>query len=312
MIVVTVAALFAAPVQPPMLMRKILLPVIGVMLGAGFSPSLLDAPSAWLGPLTALPVFIAVAFGAAFAVYRVVGRYDPVTAYFAAAPGGLNDMMVLGAEAGGSERKIALAHASRILIVVSAVSLFYGVILDVTAMGQGRPYVPFSAVPLSDLAILASCALLGALGAPYLRLPAPAILGPMVLSGAVHLSGLTDAPPPTFVVNAAQLVMGAVVGCRFFGVSPREVAHDMGMSAIATGAMLVAALTISAAVSRLTGLPLDQVFLSFSPGGLVEMSLLALALGADIAFVASIHVIRIVLVIALAPVVFRVIGRRGA
>ncbi|MEM9971238.1 MAG: AbrB family transcriptional regulator, partial [Pseudomonadota bacterium] len=138
---------------------------------------------------------------------------------------------------------------------------------------------------------------------------APQILGPMILSAIVHLTGLTDAPPPTLIVNAAQLVMGSVVGCRFLGVAFGEVVRDIWGSTIAALAMLVAAVATSLAVTQIAALPLDQVFLSLSPGGLVEMSLLALALGADIAFVASIHIIRIVAVIAMAPLVFRFVGR---
>ncbi len=305
MIVVTVAAMSATPLKPPMLLRKILLPVIGVMLGAGFHPSLLDAPAAWLGPLVALPVFIALAFAAGFAIFRSLGKFDTVTAYFAAAPGGLNDMMIIGAAAGGDERRIALAHATRILIVVGAVSLFYGLVLDVTTTGDARPYVTFADVPLRDLAILAACAVLGALGAPYLRVPAPQILGPMVLSGIVHITGITDAPPPSLIVHAAQLVLGTVIGCRFLGVSIREMSRDLGTSALASLAMLAAALVASFGVAQATALPMDQIFLSYSPGGLVEMSLLALALGADIAFVATLHILRIVCVIAAAPIVFR-------
>ena len=309
MIVVTIAAISALPLKPPILLRKILLPVIGVMLGAGFHPSLLDAPAAWIGPLLTLPAFIGLAFAAAFAIFRNIGKYDVVTAYFAAAPGGLNDMMIIGSEAGGNERQIALAHATRILIVVAMVSLFYGLVLNVTTTGSDRPYVTFADVPLRDLAILAACAVIGALGAPYLRVPAPQILGPMVLSGLVHITGVTDAPPPSLIVNAAQLVLGTVIGCRFLGVSIREMAKDLATSAIATIAMLAAALIASYAVAQVTALPMDQVFLSYSPGGLVEMSLLALALGADIAFVATLHILRIVLVIAAAPVVFRAFKR---
>ncbi|MEM9971766.1 MAG: AbrB family transcriptional regulator, partial [Pseudomonadota bacterium] len=218
MILVTLAALAGAPLQPPIALRKVMVPVIGVLLGSGFHPSLLEAPSTWLVPLAFLPVFIALAFAAAYAVFRYMAGFDRVTAYFAAAPGGLNDMMILGGEAGGSERRIALAHATRILVVVSAVSLFYGLFLSVQTSDAGPTYVAFAAIPLPDLAILGACAVLGAWAAPRLHLPAPQILGPMILSAIVHLTGLTDAPPPTLIVNAAQLVMGSVVGCRFLGV----------------------------------------------------------------------------------------------
>ena len=73
--------------------------------------------------------------------------------------------------------------------------------------------------------------------------------------------------------------------------------------------MVLIALATAVTVARLTGLELSQTFLAFSPGGLPEMSLLALAMGADIAFVATLHIARITLVIAIAPLVFKLLKR---
>jgi len=47
--------------------------------------------------------------------------------------------------------------------------------------------------------------------------------------------------------------------------------------------------------------------LAYAPGGLAEMSLIALALHADVAFVSSHHVVRILLIVTLAPLTFRLL-----
>ena len=58
------------------------------------------------------------------------------------------------------------------------------------------------------------------------------------------------------------------------------------------------------------GVGLDQAMLALAPGGLTEMGLIALAIHADVAFVALHHVVRILIVIVFAPVLFRwVLGR---
>ncbi len=309
-IVVTIAAVFGAKLAAPDMLRKLLLPILGVMLGSGFAPDILSQAGGWLFTIAILPIYVAAAFGVAFVVYRKIGRYDVVTAYFSSAPGGLNDMMLIGAAAGGIERRIALAHASRILVVVSFVSFFFTVVLDVSATGTARPSVGFADVPAPDLAILLACAILGTWIAPKLRLPAPQILGPMILSAIAHLTGLTGAPPPTLAVNAAQLVMGTVVGCRFLGVPAREILRDIGLAMVASGLMLVVALGTALTVAQVSGIAFGQTFLTFAPGGLPEMSLLSLAMGADVAYVATIHILRIVIVIAVAPLVFRLLRPR--
>jgi hypothetical protein len=59
----------------------------------------------------------------------------------------------------------------------------------------------------------------------------------------------------------------------------------------------------------MTGLPVVALMLAFAPGGLAEMSLIAIAIGADAAFVATHHVVRIFLIVVLAPLAFRFVKR---
>ena len=73
--------------------------------------------------------------------------------------------------------------------------------------------------------------------------------------------------------------------------------------------MLVVALAFALIVSRLTGVHMSQTFLAYSPGGLAEMSLLALAMGQDVAYVSVMHVVRLTLVIGAATPLFRVLAR---
>jgi uncharacterized protein len=65
------------------------------------------------------------------------------------------------------------------------------------------------------------------------------------------------------------------------------------------------------AVSRLTGFDATTVMLAYSPGGLAEMSLIAIALNAEVALVAAHHIIRIVLVMVMAAPIFALMKRLG-
>ena len=74
--------------------------------------------------------------------------------------------------------------------------------------------------------------------------------------------------------------------------------------------MLLIALGFAEVIVLAGGMPLAQAFLAYAPGGLTEMSLLTLAIGQDVTYVSVIHVIRITLVIAAAPLVFAMIRKR--
>ena len=52
------------------------------------------------------------------------------------------------------------------------------------------------------------------------------------------------------------------------------------------------------------------LILAYSPGGLAEMSLIALALHTEVAFVAAHHIVRVVLVMVAAGPLFGLIGGR--
>lgn len=305
----TIAAITRAPVVAPIMLRPLVIPIIGVMLGSGLSAEVLANAVAWWPSMLLLVPFLAVAGATSYQFYRRIGGFDPVTAFFSAMPGGLNDMVILGAAAGGEERRIALAHAVRILVVIVFVVLFFGLVLGVASDRQSRPYVEIGVLGMADVGWLVTTGLAGVPLGRVLRLPAAPMLGPMILSGAAHVAGLVVVPPPTILIITAQIVLGTVIGCRFAGARLRDIGRDMALGAGSSALMILVAVSFAEALARLTGTDLRQAFLAYSPGGLTEMSLLALAMGQDIAYVSISHVARIVVVIFGAPLVFRLIGR---
>jgi uncharacterized protein len=310
MIGTTIAAMMGAPIRGPDKLRPYVIPVIGVLLGSSVTMEVVRGAVGWWPALVILIPFLVGAAVLSFGFYRRIAGYDTVTAYFCAMPGGLNDMLVLGAEAGGEEKRIALAHATRILVVVSFVVLFYGVVLQVAPASRGQGWVNLDVLSLRDWLILGTCAVLGARLGVLARLPAPQILGPMILSGAAHVTGLVIVPPPTLAVVVAQIVVGTVVGGRFIGATPREVGRDIGIASVSTGLMIAVALGFAWLLTAWTGAPLTQTFLAYAPAGLTEMSLLALAMQQDVAFVSAMHIIRITLVIMAAAPIFALLARR--
>lgn len=310
MIGTTIAAMAGLPVRGPGKLRPIVIPVIGVLLGSGITADLFGQLGSFALTLILLPLFLSAAAAVSYIVYRRLGGYDPVTAFYAAMPGGLNEMLLIGAAAGGDEKKIALAHAARILIVIFLVVLYFGIVLGVRSGQGGRGFVPLSALSVGDYLILGGCAVAGAILGKALRLPAAPVFGPMILSGIVHVAGWVHVAPPSVIIITAQIVIGTVIGARFVGASVREILHDIGIGLVATIGMLAVAILFAESIARIMGMPLSQAFLAYAPGGLTEMSLLTLTLGQDIAYVSVTHIIRITMIIAVAPTVFRWI-RRG-
>ena len=132
----------------------------------------------------------------------------------------------------------------------------------------------------------------------------------MILSALVHVSGFTAARPPAEAVAVAQVVIGTAVGCRFAGIPVRRILDVLVTGAASTVFMMGAALVSALALARATGLPFPALVLAFAPGGLAEMSLISLSMGIDTAFVATHHIVRILFLVACAPIAFRLLARR--
>ncbi len=309
MVFVTVAAVSGAQVRLPYMLRQSMVVFIGAMLGSQFTPELLDRISHWLVTISVLAIYGALALALVLYYLKLVGSYDPVTAYFAAAPGGLNDMTLIGRDMGGDDRVIALTHASRILLVVFTIPIMFRLFGGYEAPPGMLPRGPGFDLPLQEWLMLAGCAIVGPFIARRLRLPAAFLLGPLVLSATSHIVGWSSSSPPAGLVAAAQVVLGTAVGCRFAGTHYKEVLRIIRVSLGSAVIWMASAVGFGLLIAEITGLPWYVITLAYAPGGLAEMSLVAFGIGQDVAFVATHHLCRIGMVVLLAPLAFKLIAR---
>lgn len=305
----TMAASIAnAPILGPARLRPAVVAVIGVLLGSRFTPDIVAGASAWIGTVAVLMVYVVAVALVVVPFYRFVGRFDWVTSYFAGMPGGLSEMIEIGEANGAKPAPIILAHSLRIVVTIALIAFWFRIV-EGHAVGSSMGAADAPLTWLDALLLLAS-AVLGSLLGKWLRFPAPTFLGPLLVSAVLHLVGLTESAPPGLLVNTAQVLLGTVLGCRFLGISARTVLPAAVLAIGATLLTLALALCAGLAMGHLAGIAPDQALLALAPGGLTEMGLIALAIQADVAFVALHHVVRILFVIVLAPLAFRLLTVR--
>ncbi len=306
---ITLLAVLGVPLAMPVLLRNVMVAVLGVMLGSGFTPEIVQRIGDWVVSLAALALYLATAGAASYLYFRRICGYDEPTAYFSAMPGGLTEMTVVGTAMGGDTRIISLTHASRILLVVMALPFAFQILTGYEPGARPPIGLPLLALRPQDLAVLAVCGVVGVVLARRFRLPAAALVGPMLLSAGVHLAGWTAAKPPLELVALAQVVVGTAIGCRFAGARAALIVRTMFGAAGGSVVLLLASLGFALAIGQVTGLSRQALVLAYSPGGLAEMSLIGIAIGADSAFVATHHIVRVFLVVVTAPQVFRLLRR---
>lgn len=298
-----VAALVGVPMKGLPAASNALRTVLGVAVGASITPALVGRLDEMAASLMLVPPFILVIGAVGYPFFRRVCGFDKATSFYAAMPGGLQDMLIFGEEAGGDPRALSLIHATRILLIVSIlpVILLFGFGTDLSA----PPGTSVAGVPPVEMALMAVLAVVGWKGGVRIGLVGASILGPLILTAAASLGGLIHARPPAEAIYAAQFFIGFGVGVKYVGVTAVELRRVVS-AALGYASILAVFAAIFAEIVVLFGLadPVEAI-LAFAPGGQAEMAVLALVAGADLAYVITIHLSRIVLVIVGAPLVAR-------
>ncbi len=309
MVACLLAALAGAPLRGMGVVSTAARTILGVAVGASITPDVIARVPQMAGSVALVPIYVVLIGAVGFPFFRRMG-FDPATAWYAAMPGGLADMVTFGQEAGADVRALSLIQATRVLIIVLAAPLiltgFYGASLD-------QPIgAPLRELPVGELALMVAAALIGWKVAERVGLFGASILGPMILTAALSLTDMIHSRPPAEAILVAQLFIGLAIGVHYVGVTFREL-RGFVLSGLAFVAILAILAAIFTEIVTLSGLaePVEG-FLAFAPGGQAEMTVLALVAGADLGFVILHHLVRIVVVILGAPIAARLAGVRRA
>ena len=166
--------------------------ILGVAVGASITPALFATLPAMAGSIALIPLFIGLIGLVGVPFFRRLWGFDAPTAYYAAMPGGLQDMVIFGTEAGGDPRALSLIHATRVLFIVTLAPVL---LTQLYGAGLTQPIgAPATELPVREMAILALAALVGWKGGERIGLFGASILGPAIILGyAVKAADREDA-----------------------------------------------------------------------------------------------------------------------
>lgn len=289
------------PIHLPQPLRMCFIPIVGVGIGGAFTPALFQEAAGWWPSVLCLFAFIPLAHFISYRIYRA-GGLTPMTAYFGGVPGGLIESVVMGEEAGADVALLTLIQFLRLILTIISVPLMFLALTGHTVGSSAGVAMAGAENPLElpDILVLLVAGLGGYFLGRVLRFPAPILTGPLAASAVAHLLGLTDAVPPTWTITMTQLVVGTGLGARFTGMGLAMLRRGFGLAVLSVGASLTLAFGFAELLHMVADMPIAAVFLAFAPGGVTEMSLIALSLHISVVFVSLHHVVRIILAIGLA------------
>ena len=301
---VAIASLIGRPMLMTTPLIRVLLVLIGISLGAVVTPATLNGIAAYPLSIAMLVAAMAVISITGAAYLRIVHGWDILTAYLAAAPGGLSQVLGLAVELDADVRAIAIVQTVRVVIVAvgfpAGLSLF-GLVGHVTRNVGGI----FNPTQLRELAVLITASTAVALAAFFIRFPGGLLFGAMLTSAALHGSGLIHVVMPWWVTNTVMIAFGAVTGSRFAGTSLRLMVNFLGSAFGSFAVAVVVAALFAAGLVGILALPVAEVMIAYAPGAVDAMMLLALALNLDPVYVGAHHLVRIFFVSLTMPLIAR-------
>jgi membrane AbrB-like protein len=285
--------------------------VLGVLTGALVQPDTLRTLSAdWLPVLASVlaTLLVSVLGGLVLGLRRDVDR---VTGSFALIAGGASGLTAISRELGADQRVVAVVQYLRVLVILAVMPL----VATALPAGSGATAIRTGPAPplWADLALTAGCGLAGVALARLTRLPAGALLGPMVLTAVLAATGLTgSATVPGPLLQVAYAVIGLDVGLSFTRESLRSVRRLLPAALAVVVALTAATAAIGIPLLALAGASVLDGYLATTPGGLFAVLATAVSTGADTTLVLAVQVLRLAVMLALAPVLAVLLGRRAS
>lgn len=273
--------------------RLIFVSIIGTLIGSRFTPELLPLlPQFWVSVVALLP-FILLAHTASYAIMRKMGHYDPVTAYYAALPGGLVDSISLAEEHGADVRIVTAQHFIRIVLVVITVPLLFWFISGNTVGSAAGETFTSAQYDWTDIVLVLAISWVGLFIGRFIRMPVSHLLAPLVLTLGLTLSGVVALNIPEWLQHLAQYMVGTALGAQFSGISRQLLLRCLKMGIICGVLLLLLAAGFAGVLIHFVPASFGVMFISFAAAGLAEMSLIAMSLNFNPIVVALHHFIRL-------------------
>lgn len=296
-----VAAFFGIPLQGVPLISTVSRTVLGVAIGASITMSVLAQFASLAPTLLLIPFYITTIGFVGMLYFHKVMKYDRVTAYYAAMPGALQDMVVFGDEAGANTRSLSLIHATRLLLMVSIAPLLLVLVFNANLDHPLGP--PTTELPFYHVFWIFFIGIVGWKVASYLTIFGASVTGPLLLAIPLSLSGLLTERPSQEIITISQFFIGIGIGSYYKGITSAEIRRDI----LAASGFVIILLGIAAMFTGIANVVSSrnttELFLAFWPAGQAEIAVLSLAAGTNVGIIVMHHLVRVVLIILGAPTV---------
>jgi hypothetical protein len=280
--------------------------VVGCLIARSFTPALFhtiaDNLGLFLGVVLSV-LLVATALGLALTRLRAL---PGSTALWGSFPGAATVMVLMSDSFGADMRLVAVMQYLRVVVVAATASL----VGRLAGTAGGAHHVSWLApVAWPSFGILLAIILVGGLAGPRSRIPAGAMLVPMVLAAVVQDVGLVRVELPQPLLSASYLIVGWGIGLRFTREGFQQAARALPGVLGTIAALVTACAGIGFALARIGHIDMLTAYFATSPGGADSIAIIAAGTAVDVPLVMAVQTGRFLAVLVLGPTLARYAAR---
>ncbi len=308
MLAISIAALSGIKVKMPKLALSAILIILGLHIGNYIDQNLLSQMKDWIWTSMVMFFYILVSIFIVSKYLQKFSSYKEKTAIFSAAPGALGPLLILAEYEKSDLSQVATAHLIRLIIIITLFPFFVVNFSPTEAITIEKfNYMDQNHL---DLIILLIVSIVLIYIFDKIKVPAPLLAGALVASGILQITEIASYKLPDQSINFCLLILGASVGCRFADKSLNEVIRNITHSFVATVLLVLLGVIAAIVASYFVENNFLTLLLSYCPGGIYEVAVIAIAFNLDPNFVAFHHIIRLLMILFTIPVILKLINRK--
>jgi len=310
MLAISIAALSGIKVKMPKLALNAILIILGLHIGNYIDQNLLSQMKDWIWTSMVMFFYILVSIFIVSKYLQKFSSYKEKTSIFSAAPGALGPLLILAEYEKSDLSQVATAHLIRLIIIITLFPFFVVNFSPTEAITIEKfNYMDQNHL---DLIILLIVSIVLIYIFDKIKVPAPLLAGALVASGILQITEIASYKLPDQSINFCLLILGASVGCRFADKSLNEVIRNTTHSFVATVLLVLLGIIAAIVASYFVENNFLTLLLSYCPGGIYEVAVIAIAFNLDPNFVAFHHIIRLLMILFTIPVILKLINRKGS
>ncbi|MFB9248722.1 AbrB family transcriptional regulator [Sphaerisporangium melleum] len=298
--------------QVPRAVTQVCQAAFGVLVGGYLDAHSLFQTGPGLIPLAVVTVVTILLSLGGGAVMTRVGHVDRASAMLGMVAGGSAAVVSTAREMDADGRVVAVLQYLRVAMVAGTAPVLAHWLLTPGAMWpladadhEIGPVVTGGHQGLG-LVLLALVALAGTLVARAVRLPSPALLGPMLLTAALTASGAVGGFAPTGALRTVLFtIIGLDIGLRFTRSALAHIGRLLPLAALCTLVLSGACGILAWLLARFADIPISDAYLATTPGGINAVLGIAVASNADVPLISGVQGLRLVMMLLLVPLLVR-------